>query len=136
MARPSYLARRGGGRYFLQIRLGKQPAKNFDLALLRVSLRGRTELLCSTLAGSCRADVDPALRRPVARPDSGVAGRRVSGAPRTCNATRVHAGLMKAIISRLEHFPSAKTQRPVACICPTCDAADLRSDPHEVTFMP
>lgn len=39
MARPSYLARRGGGRYYLQIRLGKQPAKNFGLALLRVSLR-------------------------------------------------------------------------------------------------
>jgi hypothetical protein len=25
MARPSYLARRDGGRYFLQIRLGKPP---------------------------------------------------------------------------------------------------------------
>ena len=39
MARPSYLARRGGGRYFLQIRLGKQAAKLFGLPLLRVSLR-------------------------------------------------------------------------------------------------
>ena len=39
MARPSYLARRGDGRYFLQIRLGKQAAKLFGLSLLRVSLR-------------------------------------------------------------------------------------------------
>ena len=39
MARPSYLARRGDGRYFLQIRLGKQAAKLFGLPLLRVSLR-------------------------------------------------------------------------------------------------
>ncbi|UQR61085.1 hypothetical protein LRP30_29495 [Bradyrhizobium sp. C-145] len=39
MARPSYLARRGDGRYFLQIRLGKQAAQLFGLPLLRVSLR-------------------------------------------------------------------------------------------------
>jgi integrase len=39
VARPSYLARRGDGRYFLQIRLGKQAAKLFGLPLLRVSLR-------------------------------------------------------------------------------------------------
>lgn len=39
MARPSYLARRGDGRYFLQIRLGKQAASLFGLPLLRVSLR-------------------------------------------------------------------------------------------------
>lgn len=39
MARPSYLARRGDGRYFLQIRLGKQAASLFRLPLLRVSLR-------------------------------------------------------------------------------------------------
>ena len=39
MARPSYLARRGDGRYFLQIRLGKQAAKLFGVPLLRVSLR-------------------------------------------------------------------------------------------------
>ncbi|MGL9622326.1 hypothetical protein QRQ56_30515 [Bradyrhizobium sp. U531] len=39
MARPSYLGRRGDGRYFLQIRLGKQAAKVFGLSLLRVSLR-------------------------------------------------------------------------------------------------
>jgi hypothetical protein len=39
MARPSYLARRGDGRYFLQIRLGKQSALLFRLPLLRVSLR-------------------------------------------------------------------------------------------------
>lgn len=39
MARPSYLARRGDGRYFLQIRLGKQAANLFGLPLLRVSLR-------------------------------------------------------------------------------------------------
>ncbi|WP_245312544.1 hypothetical protein [Bradyrhizobium macuxiense] len=39
MARPSYLARRGDGRYFLQIRLGKRAAKLFGLPLLRVSLR-------------------------------------------------------------------------------------------------
>ena len=39
MSRPSYLARRGDGRYFLQIRLGKQAARLFGLPLLRVSLR-------------------------------------------------------------------------------------------------
>jgi hypothetical protein len=39
VARPSYLARRGDGRYFLQIRLGKQAAQLFGLSLLRVSLR-------------------------------------------------------------------------------------------------
>ena len=39
MARPSYLARRTGGRYFLQIRLGKRAAELFQLPLLRVSLR-------------------------------------------------------------------------------------------------
>lgn len=39
MARPSYLARRGDGRYFLQIRLGKRAANLFGLPLLRVSLR-------------------------------------------------------------------------------------------------
>jgi len=39
MARPSYLARRGDGRYFLQIRLGKRAALLFRLPLLRVSLR-------------------------------------------------------------------------------------------------
>jgi integrase len=39
MARPSYLARRGDGRYFLQIRLGKRAASLFQLPLLRVSLR-------------------------------------------------------------------------------------------------
>ncbi|WBL77245.1 tyrosine-type recombinase/integrase [Bradyrhizobium xenonodulans] len=39
MARPSYLARRAGGRYFLQIRLGKRAAELFQLPLLRVSLR-------------------------------------------------------------------------------------------------
>lgn len=39
MARPSYLARRGDGRYFLQIRLGKRAARLFALPLLRVSLR-------------------------------------------------------------------------------------------------
>ena len=39
VARPSYLARRGDGRYFLQIRLGKQAANLFGLPLLRVSLR-------------------------------------------------------------------------------------------------
>lgn len=41
VARPSYLARRGDGRYFLQIRLGKQAAQLFGLPLLRVSLRTR-----------------------------------------------------------------------------------------------
>jgi hypothetical protein len=39
VARPSYLARRGDDRYFLQIRLGKQAARLFGLPLLRVSLR-------------------------------------------------------------------------------------------------
>jgi integrase len=39
VARPSYLARRGDGRYFLQIRLGKQAARLFGQPLLRVSLR-------------------------------------------------------------------------------------------------
>jgi hypothetical protein len=39
MARPSYLARRGDGRYFLQMRLGKRAASLFRLPLLRVSLR-------------------------------------------------------------------------------------------------
>jgi hypothetical protein len=39
VSRPSYLARRGDGRYFLQIRLGKQAAQLFGLPLLRVSLR-------------------------------------------------------------------------------------------------
>jgi integrase len=39
VARPSYLARRGDGRYFLQIRLGKQAAQLFGIRLLRVSLR-------------------------------------------------------------------------------------------------
>lgn len=39
MSRPSYLARRGDGGYFLQIRLGKQAAQLFGLPLLRVSLR-------------------------------------------------------------------------------------------------
>lgn len=39
MARPSYLARRGDGRYLLRIQLGKRPAKLFGLPLLRVSLR-------------------------------------------------------------------------------------------------
>ncbi|CUT13658.1 MULTISPECIES: site-specific integrase [Bradyrhizobium] len=39
MARPSYLARRAGGRYFLQIRLGKRAAELFQRPLLRVSLR-------------------------------------------------------------------------------------------------
>ena len=39
MARPSYLARRGDGKYYLQIRLGKQAQRLFGLSLLRVSLR-------------------------------------------------------------------------------------------------
>jgi hypothetical protein len=39
MACPSYLARRGDGRYFLQMRLGKRAASLFQLPLLRVSLR-------------------------------------------------------------------------------------------------
>jgi hypothetical protein len=39
VARPSYLGRRGDGRYFLQIRLGKQAAKLFGVPLLRASLR-------------------------------------------------------------------------------------------------
>jgi integrase len=51
VARPSYLARRGDGRYFLQIRLGKRTAKLFGLPLLRVSLR--------------TADFDEARRRLV-----------------------------------------------------------------------
>jgi hypothetical protein len=51
VARPSYLARRGDGRYFLQIRLGKQAATLFGLPLLRVSLR--------------TADFDEARRRLV-----------------------------------------------------------------------
>ena len=38
MARPSYLARRGDGRYFLQKRLGKQAAALFGTSLLRVTL--------------------------------------------------------------------------------------------------
>lgn len=39
MARPSYLARRDGGRYFLQIRLGKAAAGLYGKPILRASLR-------------------------------------------------------------------------------------------------
>jgi integrase len=39
MARPSYLGRREGGRYFLQIRLGKPAASLYGGPILRASLR-------------------------------------------------------------------------------------------------
>jgi integrase len=39
MARPSYLGRREGGRYFMQIRLGKPAASLYGAPLLRASLR-------------------------------------------------------------------------------------------------
>lgn len=39
MARPSYLGRRGDGRYCLQIRLGKRAAELYGRPLLRASLR-------------------------------------------------------------------------------------------------
>jgi len=39
MARPSYLARRDGGRYFLQIRLGKAATALYGKPILRASLR-------------------------------------------------------------------------------------------------
>jgi hypothetical protein len=39
MARPSYLGRREGGRYFLQIRLGKPAASLYGSPILRASLR-------------------------------------------------------------------------------------------------
>jgi len=39
MARPSYLGRREGGRYFMQIRLGKPAASLYGSPILRASLR-------------------------------------------------------------------------------------------------
>ncbi|MCK9916499.1 site-specific integrase [Microbacteriaceae bacterium K1510] len=39
MARPSYLSRRPGGRYYLQIRLGKRAAALYGRPVLRASLR-------------------------------------------------------------------------------------------------
>src|SRR5450759_630359 len=39
MARPSYLGRREGGRYFMQIRLGKPAASLYGGPILRASLR-------------------------------------------------------------------------------------------------
>jgi integrase len=39
MARPSYLSRRPGGRYYLQIRLGKPAAALYGRSVLRASLR-------------------------------------------------------------------------------------------------
>src|ERR1700722_7427121 len=39
MARPSYLGRREGGRYFMQIRLGKAAAGLYGKPILRASLR-------------------------------------------------------------------------------------------------
>ncbi len=39
MARPSYLSRRDGGRYFLQIRVGNQHAELYGRKILRASLR-------------------------------------------------------------------------------------------------
>src|SRR5258708_23784304 len=39
MARPSYLGRREGGRYFMQIRLGKPSATLYGGPILRASLK-------------------------------------------------------------------------------------------------
>jgi hypothetical protein len=39
MARPSYLSRREGGRYYLQIRLGKVAKARYGRDFLRASLR-------------------------------------------------------------------------------------------------
>jgi hypothetical protein len=39
MARPSYLCRREGGRYYLQIRVGKPQAELYGRPVLRASLR-------------------------------------------------------------------------------------------------